>query len=184
MGSQASNQSPWYAMVPLSGPAAVGSALRAIRLSNGLTQAETAEAAGASRKWVSDAERGKPSMDVGLVIAVLKAMNYWCVFHPKPEYRGKLAQRVPHSRHQVGVRVRDLRRSLGLTQFEAAEASGVSRSWLCSLERDWHKHSAELRLVLKVLDAVGCEMQFHPRSQDSLDLEAHLEAYRSRRLDP
>ena len=172
-------------MVSLRSPAAVGSALRAIRLSKGLTQAEAAEAAGVSRKWVCDAERGKPSMDVGLVIAVLKAMDYRCVFHSRLEYRDRLPWWLtPHDRYQVGVRVRDLRRGLGLTQAETAEASGVSRSWLCSLERDHRKHSAELRLVLRVLDAVGCEMQFHPRSQASLDLDAHLENYRRGRFEP
>ena len=172
-------------MVSLRNPAAVGSALRAIRLSKGLTQAEAAEAAGVSRKWVCDAERGKPSMDVGLVIALLKAMDYRCVFHPRLEYRDRLPWWLtPHDRYQVGVRVRDLRRRLGLTQAETAEASGVSRSWLCSLERDRRKHSAELRLVLKVLDAFGCEMQFHPRTQASLDLDAHLVNYRRGRFEP
>ena len=67
-------------MVSLRNPAEVGSALRAIRLSKGLTQAEAAEAAGVSRKWVCDAERGKPSMDVGLIIALLKSMDYWFEF--------------------------------------------------------------------------------------------------------
>ena len=172
-------------MVSLRSPAAVGSALRAIRLSKGLTQAEAAGAAGVSRKWVCDAERGKPSMDVGLVIAVLKAMDYRCRLRAKPEHPDKLPWWLtPHDRYQVGVRVRDLRRRLGLTQAETAEASGVSRSWLCSLERDRRKHSAELRLVLRVLDAVGCEMQFHPRSQASFDLDAHLENYRRGRFEP
>ena len=172
-------------MVSLRNPAAVGSALRAIRLSKGLTQAEAAGAAGVSRKWVCDAERGKPSMDVGLVIAVLKAMDYRCRLRAKPEHPDKLPWWLtPHDRYQVGVRVRDLRRGLGLTQAETAEASGVSRSWLCSLERDHRKHSAELRLVLRVLDAVGCEMQFHPRSQSVFDLDAHLENYRRGRFEP
>ena len=172
-------------MVSLRNPAAVGSALRAIRLSKGLTQAEAAGAAGVSRKWVCDAERGKPSMDVGLVIAVLKAMDYRCRLRAKPEHPDKLPWWLtPHDRYQVGVRVRDLRRRLGLTQAETAEASGVSRSWLCSLERDRRKHSAELRLVLKVLDAFGCEMQFHPRTQASLDLDAHLANYRRGRFEP
>ena len=172
-------------MVSLRNPAEVGSALRAIRLSKGLTQAEAAEAAGVSRKWVCDAERGKPSMDVGLVIAVLKAMDYRCRLRAKPEYPDKLPWWLtPHDRYQAGVRMRDLRRRLGLTQAETAEASGVSRSWLCSLERDRRKHSAELRLVLKVLDALGCEMQFHPRTQASLDLDAHLANYRRGRFEP
>ena len=173
-------------MVSLRSPAAVGSALRAIRLSKGLTQAEAAEAAGVSRKWVCDAERGKPSMDVGLVIALLKSMDYWFEFHPRPGHlQGvRLYPSGTHSRYQVGVLMREIRRYLGMTQLEAAGAAGVSRSWLCSIEGDNRKHSVEMHLVLRLLAVFGYEVQFHPKPQSVFDLDAHLENYRRGRFEP
>lgn len=61
---------------PLRGPilhsaADFGSFLRACREDAGMTQAELAAYAGVSRKWVSEVENGKPTVELGRIIAAL-----------------------------------------------------------------------------------------------------------------
>ena len=177
VGTEASDQGVCDALVSLRSAGEVGSALRAIRLRRGLTQAEVADAAGVSRKWVSNAEGGKASADVGLVVAFLRALDYWMYFRRQPDRAGIRGWNAAHSRYQVGCRIREIRRREGLTQIELAQTAGVSRSWLCGLERDSQKRSAELRLVLGVLEVLGYDMEFWPRPQESFDLEAHLESF-------
>ncbi|MCB0994099.1 MAG: helix-turn-helix transcriptional regulator [Acidimicrobiales bacterium] len=53
----------------------------------------------------------------------------------------------------LGAAVRQARRDLDLSQADLAAAAGVSRQWLSALERG--KRTAELGLVLRVLDAAG-----------------------------
>lgn len=65
-------------------PHEIGSALRSARQMQGLTQAEVAAAAGVSAKWLSDAERGKDSINLGLMLAVLDVLGYWVEFVPRP----------------------------------------------------------------------------------------------------
>ena len=179
VGTQGSDRVTNDAMISLRSAGEVGSALRAIRLRRGITQAEVAEAAGISRKWVSNAERGKPSADVGLVVAVLRALDYRMHFHNRPDRpTDRPWAGVAHSRYQVGCRVREIRRRQSLTQVEVAQSAGVSRSWLCGLERDDQKHSAELSLVLRVLEVLGYEMEFFTRPESGFDLDAHLESFR------
>lgn len=179
VGTQGSDRVTRNPMMSLRSVDEVGSALKAIRLRRGLTQAEVAAAAGISRKWVSNAERGKPSADVGLVVAMLRALDYRMHFHNRPDRpTGRPWAGVAHSRYQVGCRVREIRRHQSLTQIEVAQAAGVSRSWLCGLERDHRKHSAELRLVLRVLEVLGYEMEFLSRPESGFDLDAHLESFR------
>ncbi|MDE0101807.1 MAG: helix-turn-helix domain-containing protein [Bryobacterales bacterium] len=66
-------------------PNEVGAALRAARERLGLAQAEVAAAAGVSRKWLSEAERGKAAMSLGLVLGVLDALGYEAEFVPRPD---------------------------------------------------------------------------------------------------
>ena len=66
-------------------PHEVGAALRAARERLGLAQAEVASAAGVSRKWLSEAEGGKASVSLGLVLGVLDALGYEAEFVPKPD---------------------------------------------------------------------------------------------------
>jgi HTH-type transcriptional regulator/antitoxin HipB len=49
--------------------------LRGQRLAAGLTQAQLAAGAGVSRQWISELERGKPTAELGLVLAVLDALG-------------------------------------------------------------------------------------------------------------
>lgn len=49
--------------------------IRGRRVDAGLTQAEAAAAAGVSRQWLNELERGKPTAQLGLVLAVLEALD-------------------------------------------------------------------------------------------------------------
>lgn len=53
----------------------LAAAVRGRRRNLGLTQAALASAAGVSRKWVSDFERGKPGAEVSAVLAVFDALG-------------------------------------------------------------------------------------------------------------
>ena len=53
--------------------------------------------------------------------------------------------------------MRGRRRDLGLTQAELATRAGVSRKWVYEFEAG--KPSAELRLILRVVDALGLTLE-------------------------
>lgn len=55
--------------------------------------------------------------------------------------------------HEVGLLIRDRRRTLGLTQAELAERIGASREWVRLLESG--KPRLELGLTLRALTALG-----------------------------
>ena len=49
--------------------------IRGRRAAAGLTQAEAAAAAGVSRQWLNELEHGKPTAELGLVLAVIDALD-------------------------------------------------------------------------------------------------------------
>lgn len=54
----------------------LGSAIRKLRTSRGLNQADLARAAGVSRQWVITIEQGRTSgMEIGLLMRVLDALD-------------------------------------------------------------------------------------------------------------
>ena len=70
---------------PLFSPADLGNFIRAERRRQGVTQAELAARLRVSRKWLSEAENGKPTIEVGLVIAALRELGYMLRAAPRPE---------------------------------------------------------------------------------------------------
>ena len=52
-----------------------GALTRSLRLSQGMTQAQLAERANVSRKWLSQLEHGKPSAEFNLVCRVLYVLG-------------------------------------------------------------------------------------------------------------
>jgi HTH-type transcriptional regulator/antitoxin HipB len=60
--------------------------------------------------------------------------------------------------------VRGRRRDLGLSQAELALRAGVSRKWIYQFEAG--KPTAELRLILRVLDALGLalDVSYHEQA--------------------
>ena len=49
--------------------------VRSLRREKGWTQAELARAAGVGREWVIHLEKGRPGLELGLVMATLKALG-------------------------------------------------------------------------------------------------------------
>lgn len=60
----------------LESPAQVGAALRARRRQLKLTQLDLAELSGVSVRFLSDLERGKPSVHLGMVMAVAQTLGW------------------------------------------------------------------------------------------------------------
>ena len=56
-------------------PTDLGAFIRDRRSQLGLDQAELAEKAGTSRKWLIEVEQGKPRAEIGLVLGTLKTLG-------------------------------------------------------------------------------------------------------------
>ena len=82
----------------------------------------------------------------------------------------------------LAATVRERRKQMRLTQEEVARRVGVSRRWVYQLEQG--KASAELGLVLRLLQALGLQVEIRPegarseRPGEQVDLDAHLNRYR------
>ena len=82
---------------------------------------------------------------------------------------------------ELGMRVHDRRKALGLSQTNLAERVRVSRQWIAALERG--KSSVELGKVLKTLRALGLVIDVRVRHEDpriasALDPTKHPETHR------
>jgi len=64
------------------------------------------------------------------------------------------------SRTDLGQYIRELRRARGLTQAQLAEIVGVNRRWVLQVEQA--KTSADLRTLLRALQALGAELHVKP----------------------
>lgn len=69
--------------------------------------------------------------------------------------------------------VRGRRRDLGLSQAELAVRAGVSRKWVYQFEAG--KPTAELRLILRVLDALGLALDVADRERAAVGSAAMLD---------
>ena len=86
----------------------------------------------------------------------------------------------------VAAAVRGRRHALGLSQADVALRAGVSRPWVSEFESG--KPTAELRLVIRLLDALGLRISLDERDADArvsrpptsraVDLDALLDEYR------
>jgi HTH-type transcriptional regulator / antitoxin HipB len=92
--------------------------------------------------------------------------------------------RVRSIRDLAGA-IRGRRRDLGLTQADLAESAGVSRKWVYEFEAG--KPAAELRLILRVLDALDLELELGSKDGEAphvgggpADLDALIEEHRTR----
>jgi len=65
-------------------PRDLGLYLRDERRRAGLTQAQIAERAGVSRRWLLDFENGKATAEFGLVIKVTRALGLLLEVNPEP----------------------------------------------------------------------------------------------------
>lgn len=62
--------------VPLNNAGDFGALIRAARKRAGMTQAALANRVDVSRKWVSEVENGKPTAEIGLVLAVVRQLGF------------------------------------------------------------------------------------------------------------
>jgi transcriptional regulator with XRE-family HTH domain len=90
-----------------------------------------------------------------------------------------MATRI-RSLHDLTAAIRGRRQQLGLSQAELAARAHVSRAWVNEFESG--KPAAELRLVLKVVDALDLELQIDGREDATaddatFDLDALLDDY-------
>lgn len=67
-----------------------------------------------------------------------------------------------HTTYELGLRIRDQRLDLGMTQAALAQRIGVARSWVIRVERG--KGGTEIGLVLKAFNALGLDMDVRPRN--------------------
>lgn len=65
-----------------------------------------------------------------------------------------------HNIRELGVRMRDRRLELGLTQAELARRIGVTRFWVIQVERG--STGAEIGRVFKALAVLGLELDVRP----------------------
>lgn len=77
--------------------------------------------------------------------------------------------------------VRGRRRDLGLSQAELAVRAGVSRKWIYQFEAG--KPTAELRLILRVLEALGLILDVTydeqaPGGRQTRDLDTLIDEHR------
>nr|MCY4134652.1 helix-turn-helix domain-containing protein [bacterium] len=71
--------------VPVFTPSDLGHAIRFARQDKNMTQTAFAAEMGVSRKWVSEAENGKSSIEVGLAIDALRQAGYMLVMVKRAE---------------------------------------------------------------------------------------------------
>ncbi len=87
--------------------------------------------------------------------------------------------RVPLVRPlEIGRAIRAIRNERNMSQAELAAAAQVSRKWLSETENG--KASAEIGLVLAVLQALGCGFEITPRPQPEFDLTSYIESFARR----
>jgi HTH-type transcriptional regulator/antitoxin HipB len=87
----------------------------------------------------------------------------------------------------VAVAVRGRRLGLGLSQADVAKRAHVSRQWIGEIESG--KPTAELQLVIRLLDALGLclslddrdapDQEPEPAAPAGIDLDALLDEYRT-----
>ena len=58
---------------PIASPEDLGALVRSVRTKRGMSQQEFADLAGVGRRFVSELERGKPTLEIGRVLTVLLA---------------------------------------------------------------------------------------------------------------
>lgn len=91
-----------------------------------------------------------------------------------------------NSIRDIAAAVRGRRQNLGLSQADVARLAGVSRQWVSEFESG--KPAAELRLVIRLLDALRLSLSLDERDGSSraslpsvsspVDLDVLLDEYR------
>lgn len=81
--------------------------VRGRRKDLGMNQAQLAERAGVSRKWIYEFEAGKPTAELGLVLRVLDALAFQLELRPEPRNKRPSSSRNPVDLDTVLGQLRD-----------------------------------------------------------------------------
>lgn len=73
--NQTSPDAPPATDITVISVARLGTAIRDVRNSLGLTQAELANRAGVSRQWIVALEKGSPRAEIGRILEVIQALD-------------------------------------------------------------------------------------------------------------
>jgi HTH-type transcriptional regulator / antitoxin HipB len=71
---------------------------------------------------------------------------------------------IIRSPKELGGFLKDLRRNARLSQTELATRTNVSQKWISAVENG--KPTAEVGMVLRLLQALGAELDLHPPAQE------------------
>jgi HTH-type transcriptional regulator/antitoxin HipB len=80
-----------------------------------------------------------------------------------------------HNARELGLRMRDQRRDLGLSQAALAKQIGVARAWVIRVERG--NAGAEIGLVLKAVEALGLDLDVRAAAGPAVQLADGGEAW-------
>lgn len=71
--------------------------------------------------------------------------------------------------HEIGIKIKKLRKDKGLTQEQLSNLSGISRVTLGKLERG-EVSSVSIKTVDIILNALDCEIDIKSKNSDSFGL--------------
>jgi len=100
--------------------AAVGALVREARIAAGLSQTDLGQRIGASRFWVAQFEKGKPSAELGLALKAVQALGLTVVIAPTNPRR-----RRPQPDAQPKSGRTDLAKVIARTTLKGAASSSV-----------------------------------------------------------
>ena len=73
-------------------PNEIGQLIKSRREAKGVTQADFASSIGVSRKWVVEAEAGKPTAEIGLIMRALTVLGVTLAIGDEPRMRPSSGQ--------------------------------------------------------------------------------------------
>jgi transcriptional regulator with XRE-family HTH domain len=129
------------------------------RDSLGMTRREVSEASGVSCHRLGTYERGERAGSVSALEDVAGAIGVGVVSLLDEVIKASVPPKAQSARAglihpaDIGVRILEIRRRLGLRQQDVADAVGISRGYLSKIERG--ESLVDLRLLKKVTDAFG-----------------------------
>ena len=112
-------------------PAAVGALVRDARIAAGLSQSQLGKRIGASRFWVAQFEKGKPSAELGRALKAVQAIGLTVRFQP-PDPPGNHVRSATGRRQSTnagGLPPVDLGRIIASTTLSTTAASPVLDGW-------------------------------------------------------
>jgi DNA-binding XRE family transcriptional regulator len=115
--------------------AAVGALVRQARLTAGLSQTDLGRRIGASRFWVAQFEKGKPSAELGLALKAMQALGLTVLIEPKNANQRTVRRAAQPKTHQT-----DLAKVIAHTTLTSSAPSSVI---------GWPTASAALRRARK-----------------------------------